>query len=234
VSADVRVVPTTGWADAVADSWTRRLAERPGLRMCLPTGLTPTPVYAAMTAREVPWRQASVVLLDEWGGIPRDEPGSCDATLRRELLDHVDLPADRYRAIDAWAEDLDAECAAVDTWLDEGLDLAVLGVGTNGHLGMNEPGSPPDARTRRVELAQATRDAAGRYFGDRITPPTWGVTVGLRDILAASEVWVLASGAHKAPVVTASLEGPVTPDLPASVLRGHPRVVWWVDEAAAP
>lgn len=230
---DVRVLPSDGWAGAVADAWVERLTGRPGLRMCLPTGSTPTPLYEAMAGRDTSWRRASVLLLDEWGAIPRDEPGSCDATLRRELLDRVDLPPDRYRPIDAWADDLAAECAAVDAWLDGGLDLAVLGVGTNGHLGMNEPGSPPDARTRRVDLAPATREGAERYFAGRITPPTWGVTVGLRDILAAAEVWVLATGGHKAAVVRDALAGPVTPELPASVLRGRPHVVWWVDEAAA-
>jgi glucosamine-6-phosphate deaminase len=230
---DVRVLPPTGWAAAVADAWEERLTERPGLRMCLATGSTPTPVYEAMTARPVSWSDAAVVLLDEWGDIPRDEPGSCDATLRRELLDHVDLPAASFRAIDAWADDLDAECAGVDAWLDGGLDLAVLGVGTNGHLGMNEPGSPPDARTRRVALAEPTREGARRYFAGRIEPPTWGVTVGLRDLLAADEVWVLATGERKAGVVQASLHGPVATDVPASLVRRHPRLVWWLDEASA-
>lgn len=233
MTADVRVLPSAGWAAAVADAWQEHLVTRPALRMCLPTGSTPTPLYEAMGRRTVTWAGTEVVLLDEWGAIPRDEPGSCDATLRRELLDHVDLPSASYRAIDAWADDLDAECAAVDRVLDGGLHLAVLGIGVNGHLGMNEPGSAVGDRTRRIDLAPETREGAERYFAGRIAPPTWGVTVGLRDLLAADEVWVLATGERKAGVVQASLHGPVTPDVPASLLRHHPRVVWWLDEAAA-
>ena len=97
--------------------------------------------------------------------------------------------------------DLDAECRAVDAWIDAGpdgrLDLAVLGLGVNGHLGMNEPGAAIDGRTARVELAATTVEGAARYFGGRARP-TWGVTVGLGDLLGAREVWVLATGAAKA------------------------------------
>lgn len=228
----VAVVPTGDWAATVSAAWADKLRQNPALRMCLPTGSTPAPVYADIVRRGLSWAETSVALLDEWGGIPQDEPGACGATLRRQLLDHVDIPASSYRVINAWTADLADECAAHDAWLDEGLDLAILGVGTNGHLGMNEPGESIGARTHTVSLAPSTTEASVRYFDGR-HEPTWGVTVGLRDLLAAGEVWVLATGAHKAGVVRASLEGPVTQQVPASLLRSHPRCIWWLDESAA-
>jgi glucosamine-6-phosphate deaminase len=229
---DLRVLPARDWAGTVAAAWAELLTGRPALRMCLATGATPLPVYAEVAARPLSWAQASVLLLDEFGGLPADEPGGCDATLRRALVDRVDLAPGGYRSIDTAAGDLDAECRAVDRWLDGGLDLALLGLGGNGHLGMNEPGASADARTRRVELAAATVAAAARYLGDRHRPG-WGVTVGLADLVAAERVWVLVTGEDKAEVVRACLEGRPTPSLPASVLRGHPRCTWWLDEAAA-
>ena len=230
--SDVRILDAGDWAATVGAAWAGLLGGRPDLRMCLATGRTPLPVYADLRRRPVSWERASVLLLDEFGGLPPGEPGGCDATLRRALVDRVDLAPGGYRSIDTAAGDLDAECRAVDAWLDGGLGLAVLGLGGNGHLGMNEPGSPVTARTRRVELAAATAEAAARYFGDR-RPPGWGVTVGLADLVAAEQVWVLVTGSSKADTVRACLEEPPAASRPASALQGHPRCTWWLDEAAA-
>ncbi|HEV2893373.1 MAG TPA: glucosamine-6-phosphate deaminase, partial [Actinomycetota bacterium] len=227
----VRALAAGDWAGQVADAFAGLLGRRPALRMCLATGQTPLPVYADLTGRRLSWARASVLLLDEFGDLPPGEPGGCDAALRRALVDRVDLPPGGYRPIDTAAADLDAECRAVDAWLDGGLDLAVLGLGANGHLGMNEPGAGAGARTRRVELAPATMDAAAGYLGGR--RPGWGVTVGLADLLAAERVWVLVTGAAKAEMVRACLEGPPDPARPASLLQGHPGCTWWLDEPAA-
>ncbi len=229
---DVKVLPSQGWAEGVASAWAAVLSHRPTTRMCLPTGQTPIPVYAAVTARSLSWGKASVLLLDEFGGLPPGEPGSCQATLRRSLVDRVDLPPSSFRSIDTAATDLAAECRDIDTWLDAGLDLAVLGLGGNGHLGMNEPHSSTSARTRRVQLAPSTVESATRYFAQPFRP-SWGVTVGLRDLFAAQTVWVLATGKHKAQTVRSCLvEGP-DPSLPASLLQDHPGCTWWLDEPAA-
>jgi glucosamine-6-phosphate deaminase len=227
----VRVIPSVEWAAEVAAAWRARLAERPMSRLCLATGSTPIPVYDELARDPGPtWARTSVLLLDEFGALPVDEPESCDAVLRRSLIDHVHPGS--YRAIRPDEPDLAAELDEIDHWLDGGLDLAVLGLGANGHVGMNEPGSPRDARTRRVELAATTVAGAQRYFGGRCAP-TWGVTVGVRDLLASREVWVLVTGAAKATIVRECLQGPVTTEVPASLLQEHADCTWWLDEAAA-
>ena len=219
-----------GWVERAADALLERLSAHPTLRMCLATGSTPLPVYERVASAPGAFAASSVLLLDEFGGLPPDEPERCDAVLRRVLVDLVEV-AD-YRSIDVDADDLDAECAAVDRWIDRGgLDLAVLGLGVNGHLGMNEPGSSPDGRTARVELAESTIEGAQRYFAGRHRP-TWGVTVGLRDLLRADEVWVLAAGPTKADIVARSLRGPAGTDVPASLLQQHPNCTWWLDPPA--
>ncbi|MGM0819676.1 MAG: 6-phosphogluconolactonase, partial [Actinomycetota bacterium] len=139
-------------------------------------------------------------------------------------------PAAVHR-LDPDAEDLDAECARFRRVVaDGGLDLCLLGLGANGHVGLNEPGSAPDGPTRRVGLAPASTVAASRY-GD--AAPTWGLTLGMAEILEAREVWLLVAGAHKAAVLAEALEGPVTPALPASLLRRHERLRVLADAPAA-
>lgn len=226
-----RHVAGTTWADDVAAAWLGLLAADPSLRMCLATGSTPLPVYERMAHAPGAFADSAILLLDEFGGLPPGDPASCDAVLRSSLVDAV-APAD-YRTIDTAAADV--ECPAIDSWIDGGggIDLAILGLGRNGHVGMNEPGAPIDGRTARVALAASTIDGAQRYFEGRARP-TWGVTVGLRDLLAAGEVWVLATGEDKAAIVARSADGPVTPDVPASLLQHHPNCTWWLDHAAAP
>jgi glucosamine-6-phosphate deaminase len=224
------------WAGHLAARLVAALTEQPQVRLCLPTGTTPLPIYqgvaGAVQAGLASFRRAEVWLLDEFGGVPADAAGRCDVMLRESLLDRVDLPPDRYHRPIPEAADLDAMCAAYDASLAGGLDLTLLGVGTNGHIGMNEPGTPPTSPTRRVELAPETIAASARYFGDG-TRPTWGVTIGLAGLLASREVWLLATGAHKAEIVRDILLQPVSVERPASLLRSHPHCRLFLDAAAA-
>jgi glucosamine-6-phosphate deaminase len=127
---------------------------------------------------------------------------------------------------------MEGMCRAYEAAIDNRLDLTVLGIGTNGHIGMNEPGTPTDSRTRRVALAPETTRAAARYFGaDQL--PTWGVTLGLATLLASGEIWLLATGEAKADAIRAAVRGWVSADLPASLLQTHDNCLLFADAAAA-
>jgi glucosamine-6-phosphate deaminase len=152
--------------------------------------------------------------------------------LRDALLDRVDLPPGQYHRPVPEADDLEAMCAAYEASIAPGLDLTLLGLGTNGHIGMNEPGTAPTSVTRRVELAPDTIAASARYFGEGPLP-TWGVTIGLAALLASREVWLLATGVRKADIVRDILLQPVSVERPASLLRSHPHCRLFLDAAAA-
>ena len=229
----LEVLPADHWAAVVADRLVARLAARPGLRLCLPTGDTPAPLYARLVEldRADPgrWAQATVVLLDEFVGLPPDDPARFDRWVRRALIDRLARPP-RFVPIDlagdpaAAAERHDAAAA--------GLDIAVVGLGQNGHIGLNEPGSTPDAATRLVQLAASSREAATSRYG-ATAMPTAGITIGLGRLLEAGEVWLLVTGERKAEILRRALREPEGPDCPASYLRRHPALVVFADEAAA-
>jgi glucosamine-6-phosphate deaminase len=228
---------TAAWVDAVVTCWCERLTTTPRLRMCLPAGHTPQPIYAAMgravAAGRISFREAEIFVLDEYGSLAADDPGRCSNMLRRDLLDHIDLPPGRFHGLDTATAEYERVCRAYDGLIARGgLDLTLLGIGRNGHLGMNEPGSDPAGKTRRVELHASTVAASARYLS-HTRLPTWGITVGLEPLLDSREVWLLASGAGKADIVRRAVDGPIGPDVPASLLRGHPNCLVWLDAAAA-
>lgn len=225
------------WIETAAALWRDRLHANPRLRMCLPSGHTPNPLYAAMghsVARaEVSFSEAEVIALDDFGGLATDDPGRCRNMLQHYLLDHIDLPKDRFRFIDTEASDVDSVCRAYDRLINEGggFDLTLLGIGLNGHLGLNEPGSPPDCTTRRVQMHESTIKASSGYLTHG-NLPTWGVGVGLKHLLGSKEVWLLASGSKKAEIIARMMKGKIGNDLPASLLRTHPNSSLFVDDEA--
>lgn len=202
----------------------------PGFRLCLPTGSTPVPAYAAFAAHGGSLQEATVFLLDEFG-LPVGHPARCDAMLSRTLLDRLPEPPARVHSLDPSAPDLAEECRRYESELAAGgCDLTLLGLGGNGHLGLNEPGSDRTSRTRRVELAPATVAHAAAYGSGE--PPMWGLTMGIGTILDSREIWLLVTGSHKAAILDRVLHGPIGPALPASFLRTHPNVVVLADEKA--
>lgn len=227
----VRVLSSESWVPAVTSAWLESLARQPDLRMCLPTGATPRPLYRQV-ARDGDFSRSTVFLLDEFG-LPHGDPGRCDSMLARDLIELLDAPPARMERLNPDAEDLDQECRrfAIEVASD-GLDLTLLGLGANGHLGLNEPGSDPRAPTRVVELAAETRKSLAGYGARADT--TWGMTLGMSELLASREIWLLVRGERKAPMLHRTVTGPVTPEVPATFLReaeGH--VVIWADEDAA-
>lgn len=225
----------TAWVNAVASLWRDRLRANPRLRMCLPSGNTPNMIYAAIAesvkAGQVSFRDAEIFALDDFGGLAPDDPGKCANMLRRYLVDHIDLPGERFHIINTDERDLDQICRDYDALIGQGLDLTLLGVGLNGHLGLNEPGSPPDCPTRRVQLAESTINSSAAYL-THSNLPTWGVGVGLKRLLGSKEVWLLANGAKKAHTIQRTVKGEIAIDVPASLLRNHSNA-WLIVDAGA-
>lgn len=232
MSFSVEIHPAGGWADAVASELIVRLRAEPGLRICLPTGETPSPLYAALV-RDSPtglWSQATVVLLDEYVGLGADDPASGGPRLRRELVDAVRPAA--FHAIDPGDADPAAAATRIDAIAAEGLDLTLLGLGINGHIGLNEPGSMATDPTRVVTLEARSRSVATDRYGAAVAPER-GITLGIARLLESREIWLLVTGERKAAVLAEALDGPESSEVPASFLRRHPRLRVFADEPAA-
>ena len=224
------------WVHTICSLWRDRLRTNPDLTICLPTGSTPTAIYEEMSRSVrtglVSFARARVFALDEFGGLAADDPGRTRHTLQRQLIDRIDLSSAAFHFLDPDARDLVSHCRDYDVGVGDGFDLVLLGIGTNGHLGMNEPGSPADSPTRRVDLHDATIQSSVRYF-THTNLPRWGLTIGLQGILAAREVWVLANGARKAEIVERTVRGEIGAANPASLLRHHPNCSMFIDDTAA-
>ena len=212
-----------------------RIRARPDLRLLLPTGRTPLGMYEALRAHEaedsLPAGRATLFQLDEYAGLGGDDEHSFAAYLRRELRG---IEFGTWHALDGAAADLDAECARHQALLDERpVDVAVLGLGRDGHVAFDEPGSTLGQGARRVRLSAVTREDAAHAFDGLGGVPHEAITVGLRTIAAAREVIVLVTGRSKARALRAMLEGEPSPQAPASLLRHHPQLTVICDREAA-
>ena len=166
-------------------------------------------------------------------GMNRSDPGSCGEFLHQYMIQPLQLKPDSYRLFDGRSSDLDAECNAAEKFIAPfgQLDVAILGLGMNGHLGLNEPGAPTDKKTYVGELAASTIATGQKYF-NHPTPLTRGITLGLGTLLGAKNVFLLVSGEKKAAILKEVMEGPISNQVPGSLLRNHPRFYLIADKAA--
>lgn len=238
---EVVITPDAGSAAAiVAGVVAAAVRSRPAPVLGLATGSSPLAAYRRLIelhrAGEVTFAHASALLLDEYIGLPPDHPEAYRAFIRRELTDHLDLPPERLFGPDVAAGDLAGACVRYDRLIADlgGVDVQLLGIGSDGHVGFNEPGSSLASRTRVKTLTRATRADNARFFDDRAEDvPRHVVTQGLGTILEARHLVLVACGAAKAAPVALAVEGPVSAMCPASVLQLHPHATVVVDDAAA-
>jgi glucosamine-6-phosphate deaminase len=231
-------------ADALARTLARDLARalgaRPDLVLGLPTGRTPIPLYHELVklydAGHADLSRATTFNLDEFVGISTRDSRSYHAFMRRHLFDCVNLAPRRTHVLDGTAPDLARECARYERAIAQagGLDVQILGLGANGHIGFNEPAPALVAFTHRTTLRTASRRANAALFGNRIPAvPREALSMGMATILHARRIVLIATGATKARCVARMIRGPVTPRVPASFLQLHGNAEVWLDRAAA-
>ena len=223
---------------AAADVVASKLGENPRAVFMVPTGTTPLGMYRGLVARHesegLSFAGATFFNLDEYLGLPPDHPASYHVYMRENFYGLVDVDPLRVHVPDGSAPDPEAECGRYEEEIRAagGVDLCVLGIGRNGHVGFNEPGASFDSRTRVVTLAESTRRVNATDFeGERA--PERAISVGMRTISNSREVLLLASGANKARAVAAAVGGEVSERVPASALRLHPNVSLLLDREAA-
>jgi len=211
----------------------------PGLVLGLPTGRTPIPLYRALVALhrsgDLDFAPVTTFNLDEFVGLGYGDAGSYRTFMETELFAQVNADPRRTHFLDGRAADLANECTRFERAIARagGIDLLVLGLGGNGHIGFNEPGDALAARTHRTPLTRATRLANVALFGSLSRVPREGVSMGIATILQARRIVLLATGAGKARSVARMIQGPVTPRVPASFLQLHTATEVWLDVPAA-
>jgi glucosamine-6-phosphate deaminase len=238
---EVVIVPdAAAGGELIAEAMAQLLRRKPDAVLGVATGSTPLPVYQALTAKvrsgAVDTSRARIAQLDEYVGLPADHPESYRSVLRREVLEPLGIGMDAFMGPDGTAADVQAACEAYDRALAAagGVDLQLLGIGTDGHIGFNEPCSSLASRTRIKTLTEQTRVDNARFFdGDIEQVPHHVITQGIGTILEARHLVLLATGEGKADAVAATVEGPVAAVCPASALQLHPHATVVVDEAAA-
>lgn len=225
---------------ALAERLLEAISLRPRIVLGLPTGRTPVALYREMRTRSrrghVDWSQVRTFNLDEFVGLGEGDAGSYRSYMQDELFNHVRIEPVNLGILNGRAANLAAECARYELAIEAagGIDIQILGIGANGHIGFNEPADALIAETHVATLQPETRTAnAGLFGGDLARVPTHALSMGMATILHAREIVLMATGAEKGATVAGMIDGPITTRLPASFLQVHPQVTVMLDRGAA-
>ena len=211
---------------------------KPNCVLGLATGSTPLGTYSNLIdwykKGDRDFSQVSSVNLDEYRGLPADNDQSYRYFMKTNLFDQVNIDQSRTYVPNGMEPDSDKACRDHDNIINElgGIDLQLLGLGLNGHIGFNEPADEFPKGTHCVDLTQSTIEANSRFFASIDEVPTQAYTMGIQSIMLAKKILIIASGANKAEIIAKAFLGPVTPEVPASILQMHPDVTLVADEAA--
>ncbi|MBR5409161.1 MAG: glucosamine-6-phosphate deaminase [Clostridia bacterium] len=229
----------TSLSAACADGIETLIKEKPDAVLGLATGASPEGAYEELIRRsragELSFRAVKTFNLDEYCGLPRADRNSYYSFMWEHLFGHIDIAPENARIPDGNAPDLAAECLAYDEAIKEagGIDLQVLGIGRNGHIGFNEPADAFTKGTHVTRLTKSTIDANKRYFDDNPMPEA-AITMGIGTIFSAKRIVLLATGKKKAEAIKNTVQGDISPrQCPASILQLHPDVTLLLDEEAA-
>lgn len=237
----MKLIETTSYdelSQKAAEALISRIMKNPRLNLGLATGSTPTGLYANLIEdhkkNKTSYKEINTFNLDEYIGIAKKDPQSYHYFMCENLFEHIDIPLEQTHIPDGTARDLDEECNRYEQFIKEhgGIDLQVLGIGQNGHIGFNEPGTPFGSRTHIITLAESTRKANSRFFDSLAEVPTRAITMGIASIMDSKEIFLLISGSSKAEALARLMNGEISEQFPASVLKKHPNVTIFADKQA--
>lgn len=217
----------------------KQIKKKPASVLGLATGRTHIELYRELVKahrkKRVRFKKVKTFNLDEYVGLNRSDQRSYHSYMKQRLFRGLDLPKENEYILDGKAENLKKECARFERLIKQagGIDLQILGIGRNGHIGFNEPGSSFGSKTRPVKLTASTRRANAKYFGGINKMPKAALTMGIGTIMRAKKIILLASGNEKAAIVARALQDKVSRQTPASILQKHPNCVVILDQSAA-
>lgn len=214
-----------------------RIKKNPHMTLGLATGSTPKGVYQQLIHDHVQnhtsYKNITTINLDEYIGIDEDNPNSYHYFMKKELLEHIDIPLEQTHLPNGLTYDLDEECLRYEALIKQhGLDFQLLGIGENGHIGFNEPGTSFDSQTHIVTLDESTRSANARFFNSIEEVPKLAITMGIATIMQSKEILLLASGKTKAKAISELINGEINEKYPASALKNHRNFTIIADEEA--
>ncbi|MGN0995376.1 MAG: glucosamine-6-phosphate deaminase [Candidatus Ventricola sp.] len=237
----MRIIRTKNYDDMsrkAANIISAQVIMKPDCVLGLATGGTPVGAYKCLVSwynqGDLDFSGVTTVNLDEYRGLPREHEQSYWSFMHANLFDHVNIDPGRINLPDGTNMDAEAECAHYDEVIRSvgGVDLQLLGIGHDGHIGFNEPSDSFDLGTHCVDLTEETIEANKRFFASRDEVPRQAYTMGIRTIMQARKVLMVVSGKDKAEIVRKAFFGPVTPQVPASILQMHPDFILVADEDA--
>ena len=213
----------------------RQLEEKPDSVIGLATGSTPLPMYQKLIEMDLDWSRVTTFNLDEYIGLPKEHPQTYHSFMWDNFFKHINIDPAKVHIPDGNPDDVPAHCAEYESAIKAagGIDLQVLGIGSDGHIGFNEPSSSLASRTRIKTLTERTVKDNARFFDSPEDVPRHVITMGIGTIMEAKTNLLLAFGDNKSNAVAGMVEGPITASNPASILQMHPSVKVCLDEGAA-
>lgn len=225
-------------SEFVATAILHQVMEKPDSVICIASGDTPKLAYELAAEKgqnqQINFEKVRFIGLDEWVGVPVDLPGNCGEFLKKTILNPLGIPEKHIFLFDSMATDLEQECEKMDMVIDKlgGIDLMVVGIGMNGHIGFNEPGVSTQLKSHVALLQETTRSVGQKYFKQQV-PIEKGITLGLQHLQDARKVILMANGRHKSEIIQKTLEKGFSDDVPASLLRNLDNSMVILDQDAA-
>lgn len=225
-------------SDKAKDYIVDLINQKPDSLLCLAGGSTPFRLYTKLIAAEkngeVNFSKCKFVSLDEWVGLGIDTKGSCIETLYNKFFNQISTPKENIVFFDGKADDLDRECKRVDEHIfaNNKIDIIVLGVGMNGHLGFNEPNVDKQLYSLVIPLDNTTKTVSAKYFEEKIEVE-FGITLGIKHILESKNILLIADSEKKSEIIRETIEGEITAAVPSSLLRTSNNTIVYLDKSAA-